>query len=796
MYVTITLNSGLGADLGPNFNLTADVGSVTPSTATRSELLAGKLVDVDASATQVTVTSTGACTTSININISGQTTTTTTAAPAQFTIGYDAANPFISCTNRTIDPRIVYAANGAVLANGVALYYDQQLTTPVNLGFYSDGTNWFRVTGVLGVISSNGSCATTSTTTTTGAPTTTTSTSTSTSTTTAGPTSTTTTTQAPATFSLRYSTISGGDACYQSATTYYAENGSLLGDGTVIYTNGSLTTLAPAGWYSDGTNYWYVSPTCFEYDVTNGGASAVNIQFRDCDDVVTLLTIAAGATENVCAKQFDELNGCTTVNKGVGICLITTDGTLSLETACPGTTTSTSTSTSTSTTSTSTSTSTTSTSTSTSTTLPPTTSTSTSTSTSTTSTSTTSTTTGGPTTTSTTSTTTQPGSTTTSTSTTSTSTTTAAPTTTSTSTTTAAPTTTSTSTTSTSTTTAGPGLSVAQSTVTCTNDTGAFTSTASGGTGTYDWIAIASTQANAISYVNGVGGTRYAMSTNPYNWSGIGNGTWYIAVKDSSGATAYGTVVVACSTTSTTSTSTSTTSTSTSTTTTAAVYSYSIWTLSDNTSPYDGADSHTNACTFLTNASLGLEVTVYSTSATFQNGMTLFTDISLNTSFVASAAPNNYFRYDTNSFRYSTSVTELSVCGVGTTTTTSTTTTTTTAAPQCTYDGLTIVCDAGTTTSTSTTTTVAPTTTTTTAAINYVSYPADKYTCGSPSCGAFVEATEIAFPDTFTPVINKWYSTLDANGYAYQLTSTTPSAGPGLVMYAGTFNTCEFACVI
>jgi hypothetical protein len=474
-----------------------------------------------------------------------------------------------------------------------------------------------------------------------------------------------------------------------------------LGDGTVIYTNGSLTTLAPAGWYSDGTNYWYVSPTCFEYDVTNGGASAVNIQFRDCDGVVTLLTIAAGTTENVCSQQFDELNGCTTVNKGVGICLITTDGTLSLETACPGTTTSTSTSTSTSTTSTSTSTSTTSTSTSTSTTLPPTTSTSTSTSTSTTSTSTTSTTTGGPTTTTSTSTTTQPGSTTTSTSTTSTSTTstTTQPgsTTTSTSTTTAAPTTTSTSTTSTSTTTAGPGLSVAQSTVTCTNDTGAFTSTASGGTGTYDWIAIASTQANAISYVNGVGGTRYAMSTNPYNWSGIGNGTWYIAVKDSSGATAYGTVVVACSTTTTT-------------TTTAAP-----------------------------------ETTTTTTTST---------------------------------------------------STSTSTSTTTAAAAQCTYDGLTIVCDSGTTTSTSTTTTAAPTTTTTTAAINYVSYPADKYTCGSPSCGAFVEATEIAFPDTFTPVINKWYSTLDANGYAYQLTSTTPSAGPGLVMYAGTFNTCEFACVI
>ena len=247
MYVIVTLNSGLGADVGPNFNLTADVGSVTPSTATRTELLAGKQVLVNDNATQVTITSTGACTTFVTINISGQTTTTTTAAPAQFTIGYALGTPFESCLNRTIDPRIVYAANGASLGNGVALYYDQQLTSPVIVGYYSDGTNWFRVTGALGVISSNGSCATTSTTTTTGAPTSTTTSTTSTSTTTGAPTSTTTTTQAPTTFSLGYSTISGGHACYQSATTYYAENGSLLQDGTVIYTNGTLTTLAPAG---------------------------------------------------------------------------------------------------------------------------------------------------------------------------------------------------------------------------------------------------------------------------------------------------------------------------------------------------------------------------------------------------------------------------------------------------------------------------------------------------------------------------------------------------------------------
>ena len=57
--ITLTLGAGLGVNLGPNFNLTANVGSVTPSTATKSELLAGKSVSVDDIATQVTVTSTG-----------------------------------------------------------------------------------------------------------------------------------------------------------------------------------------------------------------------------------------------------------------------------------------------------------------------------------------------------------------------------------------------------------------------------------------------------------------------------------------------------------------------------------------------------------------------------------------------------------------------------------------------------------------------------------------------------------------------------------------------------------------
>ena len=129
-----------------------------------------------------------------------------------------------------------------------------------------------------------------------------------------------------------------------------------------------------------------------------------------------------------------------------------------------------------------------------------------------------------------------------------------------------------------------------------------------------------------------------------------------------------------------------------------------------------------------------------------------------------------------------------------TSTSTSTTTTTTTAAPQCTYDGLTIVCD-GTTTTTSTSTSTT-TTTTSGGGTNYIAYYADKYACDPPNCGAFDSSVQIAFPDTFTPVLNKWYSALTPDGFAYQLTSTTPSAGPGLICYVQSFNSCGLACSI
>ena len=68
MQVLVKLNSGLGASTGPDFAITANVGTVSPSTATKAELLAGKYFTVDNTATSITITSIGGCGT-ITINI-------------------------------------------------------------------------------------------------------------------------------------------------------------------------------------------------------------------------------------------------------------------------------------------------------------------------------------------------------------------------------------------------------------------------------------------------------------------------------------------------------------------------------------------------------------------------------------------------------------------------------------------------------------------------------------------------------------------------------------------------------
>ena len=150
MFVTVTLTSPYGISLGPRFFLIPNVGYATPWEANISELLAGKVIEVDDTATELQVISNGACENGITLIIGAPpTTTTTTAAP--------------TTTTTTAAPT----------------------TTTTTTAAPTTTTTTAAPT------------TTTTTTTTTAAPTTTTTT-----TTTAAPTTTTTTTAAPNTFNV------------------------------------------------------------------------------------------------------------------------------------------------------------------------------------------------------------------------------------------------------------------------------------------------------------------------------------------------------------------------------------------------------------------------------------------------------------------------------------------------------------------------------------------------------------------------------------------------------------------
>lgn len=189
MDVLLTLDSGMGYSLGPNFNLTANPGhTVTPNTATRAELIAGKMVSVSPEgATIIFVTSTGACTNQLLINIAGITTstttsttststtststtaaptttttstsTTTTVAPISFTLAYDEFVGGQACANfaNNVGKTTYYTPGVTPLADGVGLFSDSNCTTFVTDGYYSDGTNWWYASG--GTLSIQTTCS-------------------------------------------------------------------------------------------------------------------------------------------------------------------------------------------------------------------------------------------------------------------------------------------------------------------------------------------------------------------------------------------------------------------------------------------------------------------------------------------------------------------------------------------------------------------------------------------------------------------------------------------------------------
>lgn len=159
--VLITLNSGQGANLGPNFDLTADNGTVNPNTATLSELLAGKNVIVNNLATQIFITSTGDCTNSLTLNIP------TVDANQVLQYMFGGVDAGTACANTTVGAPDVYLyipIGYNPFTIGTPWYLDSLLTTPYPDGFYAMHNinpnpldeSWAEIVG--GKVVNNGTC--------------------------------------------------------------------------------------------------------------------------------------------------------------------------------------------------------------------------------------------------------------------------------------------------------------------------------------------------------------------------------------------------------------------------------------------------------------------------------------------------------------------------------------------------------------------------------------------------------------------------------------------------------------
>jgi hypothetical protein len=405
MDILITLNSGLGADTGPNFTLaTNNGGTITPNTATKTELLAGKMVSVSDVSTVVFVQSVGVCTTQLSINISGITTststtsttststtstttiasttsttstsTTTTLAPVPVTLAYSNVDGPTACYKFTApipDTATYYLQPGQTIGDGKTLYVDGVYSAIVADGFYSNGTDYWEVNiAASGGVLSNGTPCPQTTTTTTSTSTSTTSTSTSTtststSTTTAAPTSTTTTEAPTTTTSTSTTTVplppgetstttTSTTAAPTSTTTTTEAPTTTTSTSTSTSTSTTTTTEPPTTTTSTSTSTTTAAYYSFGLGVDSISGNGACIDYASAP--ITYYAAVSTLANTVVLYQDSALSTFAPNNyysDGTNSWLISSNGILTSETLCSGTpTTSTSTST-TSTTSTTTS---------------------------------------------------------------------------------------------------------------------------------------------------------------------------------------------------------------------------------------------------------------------------------------------------------------------------------------------------------------------------------------------------------------------------------------------------------
>jgi hypothetical protein len=103
------------------------------------------------------------------------------------------------------------------------------------------------------------------------------------------------------------------------------------------------------------------------------------------------------------------------------------------------------------------------------------------------------------------------------------------------------------------------------------NGQGRVTANFSGGTGSYTWAALGTSEANAIACVNNSGcSERFTVvGSSSFAWTSLANGPYYVAVLDNNGSLGLsGLATVSCNATTTTTTTTTSSSTTSSTTTT------------------------------------------------------------------------------------------------------------------------------------------------------------------------------------------------------------------------------------
>lgn len=116
-----------------------------------------------------------------------------------------------------------------------------------------------------------------------------------------GCTTTTTTTAVPSfSYFANYSTTSGAEACYQAQDQFYIYSAVPIGNGVYVFTNDTLTTPAPDGYYSVGGETYHVTGGVIDAQGTCPAASAYNYVINIAD-----LANATGNTDtNLNGKVF------------------------------------------------------------------------------------------------------------------------------------------------------------------------------------------------------------------------------------------------------------------------------------------------------------------------------------------------------------------------------------------------------------------------------------------------------------------------------------------------------------